>query len=90
MVVIWLDEGWGGPPSRLQQTGAEEPGAGYINEQAALKGTGSCNADEWSLQSRDERRRRGARGEGGRAKQSGRRGSCREKKKGFNLHLSFL
>lgn len=38
--------------SRLQRS----PGPGCINEQAALKGTGSCNADEWSLQSRDERR----------------------------------
>lgn len=64
MVVIWLDEGWWGPPPRLEQTGAEEPRAGCINEQAVLEGTGSCNADEWSLQSRDERReQKGERGE---------------------------
>lgn len=60
MVVIWLDEGQRGPPPRL------EPGAGYINEQAVLKGTGSCNADEWSLQSRDERKeQKGRRRDGG-------------------------
>lgn len=65
MVVIWLDEGQWGPPPRLEQTGAEEARAGCINEQAVLKGTGSCNADEWSLQSRDERReQKGKRGEG--------------------------
>lgn len=40
--------------SRLQRS----PGPGCINEQATLKGTGSCNADEWSLQNRDERRER--------------------------------
>lgn len=58
MVVIWLDERRWGPPPRPEQTGAEEPRAGCINEQAVLKGTGSCNADEWSLQSRDGRRER--------------------------------
>lgn len=65
MVVIWLDKRRWGPPPRLEQTGAEEPRAGCINEQAALKGTGFCNADEWSLQSRDGRREhKGKRGEG--------------------------
>lgn len=49
------------PPSTpgLEQ---RSPAAGCINEQAALKGTGSCNADEWSLQSRDERREQQERG----------------------------
>lgn len=48
------------PPSHQHPStpGLEQrsPAACCINEQAALKGTGSCNADEWSLQSRDERR----------------------------------
>ncbi|TNN55896.1 Ephrin type-B receptor 1 [Liparis tanakae] len=61
MVVICGDEGRRGPPPR---PGAEEPRAGCINEQAVLKGTGSCNADEWSLQSGDEgREQEGRRGE---------------------------
>lgn len=65
MVVIWLDKRRWGPPPRLEQTGAEEPRAGGINEQAVLKGTGFCNADEWSLQSRDGRREhKGKRGGG--------------------------
>lgn len=87
MVVIWLDEGQWGPPPRPEQTGAEEPRAGGINEQAVLKGTGSCNADEWSLQSRDERReQKGGGGEGGgggerRVQRSGHRGSSGEKKR---------
>lgn len=55
MVVIWLDEGRWGPPPRPEQTGAQKPRADCINEQAVLKGTGCCNADEWSLQSRDGR-----------------------------------
>lgn len=38
------------PPPALEQTGAEEPRAGCINEQAVLEETGSCNADEWSSQ----------------------------------------
>lgn len=46
------------PPTPPSTPGLEQrsPAAGCINEQAALKGTGSCNADEWSLQSRDEGR----------------------------------
>lgn len=65
MVVIWLDERRWGPPPRPKRTGAEEPRAGCINEQAVLKGTGSCNADEWSLQSRDGRgEQKGKREEG--------------------------
>lgn len=55
-----------GPVRTPSYTGAEEPGADYINEQAVLKGTGSCNADEWSLQSRDERKeQKGRRRDGG-------------------------
>lgn len=81
------------PPPRLEQTGAEEPRAGCINEQAVLKGTGSCNADEWSLQSRDERReqkgrRREGRGGGGKCSEVGTEGAVM--RKGFNLHLGFL
>lgn len=87
MVVIWLDEGQWGPPPRLEQTGAEEPRAGCINEQAVLKGTGSCNADEWSLQSRDERReQKGKRGGGGEGEKSTAKWAQRElgwKKKGL-------
>lgn len=50
------------PPTPGLEQGS--PAAGCINEQAALKGTGSCNADEWSLQSRDERREQQERGGG--------------------------
>lgn len=90
MVVIWLDEGRRGPPPRLEQTGAEEPRAGYINEQAVLKGTGSCNADEWSLQSRDGRREQEGKGRRGGEEWSrvGMEGAA--VKKGFNLSLRFL
>lgn len=88
------------PPSTpgLEQ---RSPAAGCINEQAALKGTGSCNADEWSLQSRDERReqqerggerRWGLGGFGRRGRPSGHIGSGggRGKKGGLNFHLGVL
>lgn len=69
---------WGSEDPLLDQGSQlrRSPGPGCINEQAALKGTGSCNADEWSLQ-------RG----GGRAQH--RRGGAAMKKR-FNLHLGSL
>ena len=73
MAAIWPDAGQRGPPPR---PGQRSPGRGYINEQAALEGTGPSNADKWSLQSRDERRE-ATRGEAA-------------MKKGFHLHLGFL
>lgn len=110
MVVIWLDEASRTPaipPSHQHPftPGLEQrsPAACCINEQAALKGTGSCNADEWSLQSRDERRssRREAGGEDGGLKgvlvgeggQVGTRGAAAGGEKwggGFNFHLGVL
>lgn len=67
-------------------------GLGCINEQAVLEGTGCCNADEWSLQSRDEgREQKGKRGEEGGEEYSGEVGTeGAAVKKGFNLHLRFL